>query len=197
MGMIPFEKFTEQARAALARAQELVARLQHNALDTEHLLLVLLGQAEGLVAEAVRQRGFDRQAALKRLQDDLGRRPRGAGVAAQSSGLYVTNRLRETLNRALALADQHGDQFVGTEHLLLAMLDAPNDNAARILSEGGLDRDSLMQTFDEIRGGRPVDDPAAESKLPGAREVRRRSDRRWRRTTSSTRSSVARTRSCA
>src|SRR4051812_10967348 len=137
VGMIPFEKFTEQARAALARTQELVARLQHNALDTEHLLLVLLGQAEGLVAEAVRQRGFDRQAALKRLQDDLGRRPRGGSVAMQSSGLYVTNRLRETLNRALALADQHGDQFVGTEHLLLAMLDAPNDNAARILSEGG------------------------------------------------------------
>jgi ATP-dependent Clp protease ATP-binding subunit ClpC len=163
--MIPFEKFTEQARAALARTQELVARLQHQALDTEHLLLVLLGQAEGLVAEAIRQRGFDRQAALKRLQEDLGRRPRSAQAGAQASGLYVTTRLRDTLNRALALADQRGDQFVGTEHLLLAILEAPSDNAARLLREGGLDKDSLMQAFDEIRGGRPVDDPAAENQL--------------------------------
>src|SRR6185503_6080454 len=103
VGMIPFEKFTEQARAALARTQELVARLQHNALDTEHLLLVLLGQGEGLVAEAIRQRAFDRQAALKRLQEDLGRRPRSVQAGAQASGLYVTTRLRDTLNRALAL----------------------------------------------------------------------------------------------
>jgi ATP-dependent Clp protease ATP-binding subunit ClpC len=166
VGMIPFEKFTEQARAALARAQELVARLQHNALDTEHLLLVLLGQAEGLVAEALRKSGFDRQAALQRLQQELGRRPRSApNNGGPAVGLYVTTRLRDTLNRALALAEQRGDSFVGTEHLLLAMLDAPNDNVARILSEGGLEQHSLMQTFDEVRSGRPVDDPAAESKL--------------------------------
>ena len=69
--MIPFEKFTEQARMALSRAQELLARLRHNALDVEHLLLVLLGQGEGLVAEGLARLEFDRRPALLRLQDDL------------------------------------------------------------------------------------------------------------------------------
>src|SRR3712207_7051236 len=82
--MIPFEKFTEQARMALARAQELLARLQHNALDTEHLLFVLLGQADGLVAEGLGKLGFDRRPVLARLQQDLSRRP----TAAQTGSLY-------------------------------------------------------------------------------------------------------------
>src|SRR5437667_3499580 len=86
--MIPFEKFTEQARMALARAQELLVRLQHQALDTEHLLLVLLGQAEGLVAESLLKLQFDRRPVLERLQQSLSQRPK----AAQSGSLYMTNR---------------------------------------------------------------------------------------------------------
>src|SRR5256885_16561500 len=102
--MIPFEKFTEQARMALARAQELLARLQHQALDSEHLLLVLLGQAEGLVAESLAKLNFDRRPVLERLQQNLSQRPK----AAQTSSLYMTTRLKSVLDRALAAAEQRG-----------------------------------------------------------------------------------------
>src|SRR5438093_13090446 len=153
--MIPFEKFTEQARMALARAQELLVRLQHQALDTEHLLLVLLGQAEGLVAESLLKLQFDRRPVLERLQQSLSQRPK----AAQSGSLYMTNRLKSVLDRALADSERRGDAFVGTEHLLLAILDDPNDPAARLLRESGLEKDALSQTFDALPGCGKVDQP--------------------------------------
>jgi ATP-dependent Clp protease ATP-binding subunit ClpC len=159
--MIPFDKFTEQARNALSRAQELLGRLRHNALDVEHLLLVLLGQGEGLVADALKAADFDRRPALLKLQEELSRRPR----AMNSGQLYMTARLKEVLDRAMADAERRGDEFVGTEHLLLAILNDANDPAARILTAGGLETNQLTQAFDEIRGGRTVDEPDAETKF--------------------------------
>src|SRR5688572_14880086 len=157
--MIPIEKFTEQARMALGRAQELLARLRHNALDTEHLLFVLLGQSEGLVAEGLNKLSFDRRAALDRLQADLARRP----TVSQGGSLYVTARLKAVLDRALADAERRGDSFIGTEHLLLAMFDQPNDPVARLLNDGGLEKARLSDTFEDIRGGRKVDEAGAET----------------------------------
>ena len=157
--MIPFEKFTEQARMALARAQELLARLRHQALDTEHLLLVLLGQGDGLVAEGLAKVEFDRRPALERLQQELAGRP-----SVPSGGpLYMTTRLKAVLDRALRDAERRGDKFVGTEHLLLAVLDDPRDPAARLLLDSGLEKQTLTQAFDEVRGGRKVEDANAES----------------------------------
>ncbi|MCC7104719.1 MAG: AAA family ATPase, partial [Chloroflexi bacterium] len=160
--MIPIEKFTEQARQALARAQELLSRLQHQALDAEHLLLVLLGQPQGLVAEALTKVGFDRRPVLQKLQQNLSGRPR-----ARSSGvLYMTERAKTVIDRSAAIAEQAGDSFVGTEHLLLALLDLPEqDPLARMLGENGLDRARLEEAFQAIRGGRKVDSEGAETKF--------------------------------
>jgi ATP-dependent Clp protease ATP-binding subunit ClpC len=157
--MIPFEKFTEQARTALARAQELLVRLQHNALDVEHLLLVLLGQADGLVAQSLTRLKFERGPLLERLQQDLAQRSK----APFNGSLYVTARLKKVLDEALADSERRGDAFVGTEHLFLALMKDPNDPAARLLSEAGLEKTALSKTFDAIRGGRNVDAPGAEA----------------------------------
>jgi ATP-dependent Clp protease ATP-binding subunit ClpC len=159
--MIPQDKFTQQAQVALARAQELMSRLNHQALDVEHLLLVLLGQAEGLVAEAFAKLGFDRGPALERLQQNLGGRPTGAGA----SGLFMTARLKRVLDRALADSERRGDSYVGTEHLLLAILDDASDPAGRTLRAAGLEPQALRETFDSIRSGRKVDDPNAEGRF--------------------------------
>jgi ATP-dependent Clp protease ATP-binding subunit ClpC len=157
--VIPFEKFTEQARLALARAQELLVRLQHNALDVEHLLLVLLGQADGLVAEGLSKLKFDRRPVFERLQQDLGQRP----AVAPSGSIYMTARLKQVLDRALADSQRRGDAFIGTEHILLAVLEDTNDPAARLLGEAGLEKGALEQAFDEVRGGRKVDQAGAET----------------------------------
>ncbi len=157
--MIPIERFTEQAREALARVQQLLARLRHNQLDAEHLLLALLGEPDGLVKAAFQKLdGFDPSALLEWLRADLNKRP----VAAQPGSVYVTPRARQALEHALADADKRGDEFAGTEHLLLALLADPRDELTQAAERAGLSRAALARAFDEVRGGRKIDSPSAE-----------------------------------
>jgi ATP-dependent Clp protease ATP-binding subunit ClpC len=157
--LIPLERFTDEAREALARVQQLLLRLRHNQLDAEHLLLALLGEPDGLV-RAVFQKldGFQPAALLAWLRQELGRRP----VAAQSGAIYVTPRAKQALDTALADAERRGDQFAGTEHLLLALLADPNDELTQAAERAGLSRTALAKAFEEVRGGRTVDSPTAE-----------------------------------
>ena len=159
--MIPVEKLTEQARQALGRSQDLLLKLRHNALDSEHLLLILLGQREGLVPLAFKHLETSPAAALDRLQRDLAARP----ATLNGSSLYITNRVSAAFQRAQEDADRRGDQFVGTEHLLLAALADPADPATRLFASVGLERAKLEAAFDVVRGGRTVDDPSAETRF--------------------------------
>ncbi len=159
--MIPFEKLTEQAREALGRSQALLLKLGHNALDTEHLLLVLLGQREGLVPLAVKHLDASPAPILQALQLDLAQHP----SLGPTSSLYVTARANAALDRALIDAERRGDSFVGTEHLLLAAIGDPADPAARLFAEHGLDRARLEKAFEAVRGGRKIDSGGAEGQF--------------------------------
>jgi ATP-dependent Clp protease ATP-binding subunit ClpC len=158
--LIPLERFTDEAREALARVQQLLLRLRHNQLDAEHLLLALLGEPDGLVKAAFdKLDGFQPAALLAWLRAELSRRP----VAAQSGAIYLTPRAKQALDAALADAQQRGDQFASTEHLLLALLADPRDELTLAAERAGLTRTALAQAFEEVRGGRSVDSPSAES----------------------------------
>src|SRR3954471_24663111 len=146
--MIPVEKLTEQARQALGRSQELLLKLRHNALDSEHLLLILLGQREGLVPLALKHLDVSPAPILERLQQELASRP----STLNGNSLYVTGRANAAFQRAVDLADARGDQYVGTEHLLLAALGEPSDPAAKLFASVGLDRERLEAAFDAVRG---------------------------------------------
>jgi ATP-dependent Clp protease ATP-binding subunit ClpC len=158
--LIPLERFTDEAREALARVQQLLMRLRHNQLDAEHLLLALLGEPDGLVKAAFdKLDGFQPAALLAWLRAELSRRP----VAGQSGAIYLTPRAKQALDAALADAQQRGDQFASTEHLLLALLADPRDELTLAAERAGLTRTALAQAFEEVRGGRSVDSPSAES----------------------------------
>jgi len=159
--MIPVEKLTEQARQALGRSQDLLLKLRHNALDSEHLLLILLGQREGLVPLAFKHLGVSPAPVLDRLQRDLAARP----ATLNGSSLYITNRVSAAFQRAQEDAERRGDQYVGTEHLLLATLADPTDPVSRMFGSFDLDRARLEEAFDAVRGGRTVDDPSAETRF--------------------------------
>jgi ATP-dependent Clp protease ATP-binding subunit ClpC len=157
--LIPLERFTEEAREALARVQQLLLRLRHNQLDAEHLLLGLLGEPDGLVKAAFQKLDeFQPAMLLEWLRTELSHRP----VAAQTNAIYITARAKNALDQALADAQQRGDQFAGTEHLLLALLADPNDELTQAAQRAGLHRDVLARAFEEVRGGRTVDSPTAE-----------------------------------
>jgi len=158
--LIPLEKFTDEAREALARVQQLLMRLRHNQLDAEHLLLGLLGEPDGLVKAAFQKlNGFQPALLLEWLRAELSRRP----VAAQTGALYITPRAKQALDQSLADAQQRGDQFAGTEHLLLALLADPRDELTQAAERAGLNRAVLARAFEEVRGGRTVDSSSAES----------------------------------
>ncbi|MFN0070738.1 MAG: ATP-dependent Clp protease ATP-binding subunit [Chloroflexota bacterium] len=159
--MVPIERFTEHGRQTLARAQEILISLRHNALDTEHLLLALLSQPEGLVADAIRRIEWSPSATVEALRVELDGRPK----TMDSSRLYVTSRLDRLVNAAARNADQRGDRFVGTEHLLMAMLEDAADPAARILVQHGLQREGLANAFNTIRAGGKVEDAGAETRF--------------------------------
>jgi ATP-dependent Clp protease ATP-binding subunit ClpC len=157
--LIPLERFTDEAREALARVQQLLLRLHHNQLDAEHLLLALLGEPDGLIKAAFQKLdGFQPAALLEWLRGELSRRP----VAAQSGAIYLTPRANKALEAALVDAQQRGDQFASTEHLLLALLADPRDELTQAAERAGLNRAALARAFDEVRGGRNVDSPTAE-----------------------------------
>src|SRR5204862_150857 len=145
--MISPERFTDQAREALGRAQERVVRLRHPALDTDHLLLALVGQPEGLVAEALKRLGVDAALAATGLETVLSGRPRGN---AAPGGPYITTRAKAALDAAAADAQQRGDAFIGTEHLILAALSGEETVGTRILADLGLGREALAAVFEQV-----------------------------------------------
>ena len=159
LALIPLERFTNEAREALERVQQLLLRLRHNQLDAEHLLLGLLGEPDGLLKAAVQKiEGFQPAQLLEWLRTELGRRP----VAAQPGAIFITARARQALQQALADAQQRGDQFAGTEHLLLALLADPRDELTQAAERAGLSQAALARAFDEVRGGRTIDSPTSE-----------------------------------
>jgi ATP-dependent Clp protease ATP-binding subunit ClpC len=156
---MPIEKLTEQLREALAAAQQMAGQLRHQALDSEHLALALLAQPRGLVSEAMAQLNVDPQPAIQRLKAELVRRPR----AMQPGQGMITARAKAAIDNAVVLAEQQGSQFAGTEHLLMALLSDRSDPLAGLLAESGLDPRALELAFQQVRGGRTVDDATAET----------------------------------
>ncbi|HEY3058665.1 MAG TPA: AAA family ATPase, partial [Chloroflexota bacterium] len=158
--MIPLERFTNEARAALERVQQLLLRLRHNQLDAEHLLLGLLGEPDGLIKAAFEKLdAFQPAQLLEWLRTELERRP----VAPQPGAIFITSRARIVFQQALQNAQNRGDQFAGTEHLLLALLADPRDELTQAAERAGLTYAALEQAFEQVRGGRTVDSAAEGS----------------------------------
>ncbi len=155
------EKFTEQAQEVLALSQQLVRDFQHSQWDAEHLLLALLQQEGGLTVEILKKLKIDSGAMRAEVESALARAPKVASEAAQ---IYATPRVAQILENANSEAKRLKDEFVGTEHLLIAIAKQRDGEVARIFKQFGLDLESLYKALQEIRGGQRVTDARAESK---------------------------------
>jgi ATP-dependent Clp protease ATP-binding subunit ClpC len=155
------EKFTEQAQEALAASQELVRRYKHNQWDVEHILMALLQQEQGLVIELFKQLGVNVDSVRQQIGGVLERMPK---VSYDSGQIYATPRIQWLLQAADAEAKRLKDEFVGTEHLLIAMSSEQRGEAASILRSIGVDQEKVYRALQDIRGGHRVTDARAESK---------------------------------
>lgn len=155
------ERFTEQAREVLAASQELVRRFRHSQWDVEHILLALLEQASGLTSDILQKLGVDAATVKARVEAGLDSTPKMAYEAEQ---IYATPRIARLLEGAAREADRLKDEFIGIEHLLIAIAGEGQGEAVTILSEFGIDQEKIYQALQDIRGSHRVDDPRAESK---------------------------------
>jgi ATP-dependent Clp protease ATP-binding subunit ClpC len=157
-------RFTTKAQEALAQAQEVMLEHNHNQLDTEHIMLALLKQNDGLVPQMLEYLGTDQAQLEQQLKMSLQPRPKvsfGQGGQAQ---FYMTPRAKSVLDSAAEEAARLKDEYVGTEHLLIAICRVEDGDSHRILQEAGIDREKIYQALEKVRGSHRVTDPEAESK---------------------------------
>ncbi|MBI3914816.1 MAG: AAA family ATPase, partial [Chloroflexi bacterium] len=161
-----FDRFTERAQDAFARAHEVIQRYRHSQLDAEHLLMALLEQTGGAVQNILERVNADPELLRQRLDEILQQNPKmyypySSGGQAQ---VYVTPRVKRLVDVANDEANRLKDDYVSTEHLLLALAGDREGQAGRLLNDMGLTRDRILQVIPEIRGGARVTDPTSEGK---------------------------------
>lgn len=154
------ERFTELASDALSASQELVRQYKHSQWDVEHLLLALLQQERGLVGDILRELNIDVEAVKQQTETALERTPKAAYEVTQ---IYPTPRTNTVGQTADAEAKRMQDEYISTEHLLLAII-AEGGESATILKQFGADQEKVYKALEKIRGGHRVTDARAESR---------------------------------
>ena len=159
--MLRPDRFTEQAQEVLAASQELVRRYRHSQLDVEHILLALLTQEGGLTSEILELLGVEPEWVRRRVEEVLEKSPK---VAYEGTLIYATPRALQILQNAEAEADRLKDEYISTEHLLIAIAGEREGEAARILRDFGVDQERIYRALQDIRGGQRVTDSRPETK---------------------------------
>lgn len=152
-------RYTEKAQEALLRAQGLAVEYGHPQIEPEHLLLALLDQPEGVVPQVILRLSGDPQRLSGDLRQALSRRPQARGSATQVGLAVATSRLLQAAERE---AEGLRDDYVSTEHLLLAMADTSAGDISRFLATVGASRDAVLRALQGIRGGQRVTSPTPE-----------------------------------
>ncbi len=151
-------KFTQRSIDAIQYAQQLTQAEQHPQVTPEHLLLAMLKQEDGLVAQIIKRIGASVDTIEAEVDDEL------KLLARQSGGqLYSSNELMQILYKAENELKQFSDEYVSMEHLLLAMLEVKS-KAQEILKRNGITRDEVLKALSTIRGKSRVTDENPESK---------------------------------
>ena len=155
------ENFTEQAREAIGASQEILRQLQHSQWDSEHILMALLDQDKGVAIDIMTEMGVYVDAIKTRLTVILGKAPK---VASQTNQIFVTPRVEALLNRSKVEADRLGDDFIGIEHLFIALTQEEQGGVAEVLKQHNVDTERVYQALQKIRGDHRLDDPRAENR---------------------------------
>jgi ATP-dependent Clp protease ATP-binding subunit ClpC len=158
-----FERFTERARQVVVLAQDEARRLTHNYIGTEHLLLGLLREEEGIAARVLE--GLDITADEVRQQVA---RVVGQGEDVTSGQIPFTPRAKHALEGSLREALALNHKYIGTEHLLLGVVNETNGVAARILEELGASAERIREELYQMLSAKPAPFPARE---PTGRDV--------------------------
>lgn len=163
--MMRFERFTERAQDAAARAYEILQRYGHSQVDTEHILLALLEQPDGVVSQILEKISVNADNLRFKMDEILRNSPRSAVYDSAGTGqVFITPRVKRIIDLANEEVNRLKDEYISTEHMFLAILSERRTAVARILTDAGVTRERVETAIKDIRGGQRVTDPMAESR---------------------------------
>ncbi len=154
-----FEKMTEKAQQALLEAQKMALERRNTQIEPEHLLLALVKQEGGVVPQILEKMGVPLPAVTGALEQEIAAKP----VAQSPAKAMLSSELESRLSEAAAEAEAFKDEFISTEHLLLAVMGG-GGAAARTLKQSGVTRQRVVEVLASIRGSQRVTDPNPEGK---------------------------------
>ena len=160
-----FERFTDRARRVVVLAQEEARMLNHNYIGTEHILLGLIHEGEGVAAKALESLGISLEAVRQQVEEIIGQ-----GQQAPSGHIPFTPRAKKVLELSLREALQLGHNYIGTEHILLGLIREGEGVAAQVLVKLGADLNRVRQQVIQLVHGRGGEAPEALHSTQRARE---------------------------
>ncbi|CAN5245862.1 hypothetical protein BH20GEM2_BH20GEM2_09330 [soil metagenome] len=158
--MINFDRLTVKSAEAIQEAAQAASRAGNPAIEDLHLLAALLAQEEGIVVPILQKVGVDVGRLASELETALGRLPKQSGGAQPT----ISRELNSILDRAEKEARDLQDEYVSTEHLLLALAEKKGSDSRELLAAQGADRDRVMQALEQVRGAHRVTDQNPEEK---------------------------------
>ncbi len=150
-----FERFTDRARRVVVLAQEEARMLNHNYIGTEHILLGLIHEGEGVAAKALESLGISLEAVRSQVEEIIGQ-----GQQAPSGHIPFTPRAKKVLELSLREALQLGHNYIGTEHILLGLIREGEGVAAQVLVKLGADLGRVRQQVIQLLSGYQGKEPA-------------------------------------
>jgi ATP-dependent Clp protease ATP-binding subunit ClpC len=162
--MMRFDRFTERAQEAAQRAAEIIQRYGHNQIDTEHILLALIEQPQGVIPQILETLKVESAALTERLDYILRTSPKANIFGGGAGQIFITPRVKRIIDLANEEANKLKDEYISTEHIFLAILSERSTPAARLLEGAGVTRERVYEAIQQIRGGQRVTDPQAETR---------------------------------
>jgi ATP-dependent Clp protease ATP-binding subunit ClpC len=165
--MMRFDRFTEKAQEAAMRSLEILQKYKHTQVDTEHIFLALMQQADGTVPQIIEKLGGTPNAVTGKLEKVLESAPRSSYApygSMPTAQVFITPRLKRVMDVANEEANRLEDEYISTEHIFLAIASERNTPSANILRDAGVSKERVYQAIEEIRGGQRVTEPSAESR---------------------------------
>ncbi len=161
--MIRFDKFTQKAREAVEQSQTIAADSGHQQMAPLHLLIALVEQEEGIAGTILAKLGAEPGAVASDAREGLRSLPQVSGSGSQG-GMYLSPSLDEVFEQSQKEAERFNDEYVSTEHLLLAVSRLTHDPAGDLLTKAGAGHEAILQALAAVRGSQRVTDPNPEAK---------------------------------
>ena len=162
--MMRFDRFTERAQDAAQRAAEIIQRYGHNQIDTEHILLALIEQPQGVITQILEKLNIDIEELSDKIDAQLRSSPKANIYGGGAGQIFITPRVKRVVDMANEEANRLSDEYISTEHIFLAILSERNTAISRLLTEEGITKERVYEVVKEIRGGQRVTDRQAETR---------------------------------